>query len=80
MTFSKCKEQVVKKMSQFTGVPLFDSSRRENRTPREIEWDDFVEKHFEFENITEAAKRRNREMKTDLSVAPVAPTMPTSIG
>ena len=71
----------MEKMSHFTGVPLFDSSsRRENRTPREIEWDDFVEKHFEFENITEAAKKRNREMKTDQSVALVAPTMPTPIG
>lgn len=71
----------MEKMSHFTGVPLFDSSsRRENKTPREIEWDDFVEKHFEFENITEAAKKRNREMKTDQSEAWFLPKMPIPIG
>lgn len=58
----RCTENIAKMISFYSGQPV---SYKKCRSQEEIEWEDFCDKHFDFNNVTEKEKQRNREMKTD---------------
>ena len=62
----KCREHLGKNAS--SGEPVsyekYDSTGTQ-RSQQEIESDEFCDKHFDFKNVTDIERQRNREMKKD---------------